>query len=132
MNEVPIYMKVAPNIDWSGVFYLFYCLECVAMCYCISQLQYEKSIITESVFVWSRNFKWTISNKQIRILSCMTGVRMKREWLFRVCWFVLLVSRSWRVKLAPEADSSDVQSLLMEVTSQPVRGFLHVFLLNLL
>lgn len=42
------------------------------------------------------NFECTISSKQIRILSCMTGFRIKLKWLFGVCWFVLLVSQSWR------------------------------------
>lgn len=61
-----------------------------------------------------------LKTKQIRISSCMTGVRMKLGWLFGVCWVVLLVSQSWRVnkKQTPQTSSHRC----VRVTSQPVRG----------
>ena len=76
VNEVPIYMKVAPNIDWSGAFYLFCCSECVT----VFRSNTVGNITAEREFFClerrsTRRFKWTVSNKQIRISSCMTGVR---------------------------------------------------------
>lgn len=59
----------------------------------------------------ARRFKWTVSNKQIRISSCMTGVRRrKKKNDSSLCWFELLVSQSWRLDPAQQPDSSDVQS----------------------
>lgn len=102
MNEVPIYMKVAPNIDWSGVFYLFCCWDAL-QCPTVSRgLQCHAPISLAQEL--PPNFKLA----KFQTSGCMTGVRTKLKWLLRF----LLIRASGESKLMgqPEPDSPDVQS----------------------
>ncbi len=113
------YCEWGPNLHESGPqHWLKWCVLLILllkMCSCVpaaySWRDYDKKWEFVLVQKFTRNFKRTVADKQIRRSSRMTGVRIKLKWLFRVCWFLLPVSHSWQLDLELEPDSSDVQSL---------------------